>query len=97
VLSEFRGIQIVEGELAVVAVKQTAIGPEFISMPVETAHAVGCMLIELCDLAKEREDELRRSGELLDIRAMTDEFMVRVRRRQELNARTVPVNDVASD
>jgi hypothetical protein len=97
VLSELRGIQVVEGELAIVGVKQTATGPEFITMPVETAHAVGCMLIELCELAREREQDLRRSGEMLEVSALAEELVVRVRRRQEMNATAVRVNRATAD
>ena len=96
-LSELHGIGVIDGELAIVAVKQTGAGPEFITMPVQTAHVVGCMLIELSEIAVERESELRSSGTMLDVRTMADEFLARVRRRQELNSSAVPVNQASGD
>ena len=96
-LSELHGIGVIDGELAIVGVKQTGAGPEFITMPVQAAHVVGCMLIELSEIAVERESDLRSSGTMLDVRAMADEFMARVRRRQELNSSAVRVNRVSGD
>ena len=91
-LNELHGVRVIDGELAIVGVKQTIAGPEYITMPVGVAHAVGCMLIELSELAVERESDLRNSGEMLDVRTMADEFMARVRRRQDSNGGAVTVN-----
>jgi tRNA threonylcarbamoyladenosine modification (KEOPS) complex Cgi121 subunit len=85
VLNELRGVQVIDGELVVVAAEGTADGERRITMSVDDAHAIGCILIELRQLAKEREQELRATGELLDIRNMRDEFATRLRRRQVLN------------
>jgi hypothetical protein len=89
VLSELHGIRVKDGELVIAAVKETPAGPEFVTMPVQTAHAVGCMLIELCHLAMEREHDLRATGALLDLQAIQHEFAARVRRRQEMNSAAV--------
>ena len=85
-LNELRGVQFVNGELVVVAVEPLQAGERTVTMPVDDAHAIGCLLIELRQLAKEREQELRATGDLLDVQAMREEFAERLRQRQALNA-----------
>ena len=85
VLNELRGIQFIDGELMVLAVDRTPDGERTITMPVDDAHAVGCILIELRQLAKEREQELRATGDRLDVQAMRQEFANRLTPRQVLN------------
>jgi hypothetical protein len=97
VLSELHGIRVKDGELVIAAVKETPAGPEFVTMPVQMAHAVGCMLIELCHLAMEREEDLRATGALLDLQAIKDEIAARVRRRQEMNAAVVDAEAISAD
>ena len=85
-LNELRGVQVVDGELVIVTVETSLEGERTVTMPVEDAYAIGCILIELRQLAKEREQELRETGELLDVRAMREEFATRLRQRQAFNA-----------
>ena len=84
-LNELQGVQFINGELMVVALDRTPDGERTFTMPVNDAHAIGCLLIELRQVAKEREQELRATGELLDVQAMREEFATRLRRRQVLN------------
>jgi hypothetical protein len=85
VVNELRGVQFIDGEMVVVAIERTPEGERTVTMPVDVAHGVGCILIELCQLAKEREEHLRESGELLEVEAIREEFASRVRRRHALN------------
>ena len=84
-VSQLRGVQEVEGRLTVVTVQDTPQGRTHTTMPIEEAHAIGCILIELCQLAKERQQQLRATGELLDVAVMREEFAERLRRRETLN------------
>jgi hypothetical protein len=80
-LHELQGIQAVDGELVVVGVENTSEGRRRVHVPIDVAFGIGCVLIELWQLAKEREDQLRSSGELLDLQAMRQDFATRLRRR----------------
>jgi hypothetical protein len=45
----------------------------------------------------EREQDLRATGAFLDVQAVRDEFLARVRRRQEMNAAAVQVETISAD
>src|SRR5262245_28874127 len=72
----FQGARGQEGKVAVVGNlifgEKVAFGPVFFTP--QYAQNLGCMLIELGKIAKEREDDLISSGATLDIAEIIDEF-----------------------
>ncbi len=82
----FQGVQYLQGQLAVVGsivAEDSARIPLY--LPAAYAHTMGCALIELAVLAQEREAELRRTGQVLDVNTMVAEFGARVSARLKLN------------
>jgi hypothetical protein len=80
-----RGPQVVNGQLVLVGSAAMPDGtriPTF--LPVGLAHTVGCMLIELAQLARERESELRQNGAVLDVGDVPG-FSDRLEARMRLN------------
>jgi hypothetical protein len=82
----FQGVQDIDGKLAVVGAIIGNDGSKVpILLPAGYAHTLGCALIELSQLAKEREPELKASGKVLDVNTIADEFGRRMTERLKLN------------
>ena len=82
----FQGVQYIDDRLAVVGSIIAHDGSKApIRFPAEYAHTLGCALIELAQLAKEREAELKASGNVFDVNTMADEFGRRMSERLKLN------------
>ena len=84
---QFQGARAHDGKVAVIGNlifgKKTAFGPVFFTP--EYAQNLGCMLIELGKIAKEREEQVVSSGATLDIAEIIDEFAFRITERFQLN------------
>jgi hypothetical protein len=75
-----------QGQLAVVGSILADNGPQIpIFLPADYAHTLGCAPIELAVLAKDREPDLRRTGQLLDMNTLTPEFGSKLKARLRLN------------
>lgn len=92
-IDHIQGVQFKDGQLALVG---TQAGPNGIRVPVfipvDFAATMGCWFIELAQLAKEREAELKASGKVLDINTMVGEMTVRLQQRGKLNNHDISVN-----
>lgn len=90
-----RGVQYLNGQPALVG---SILNPNDDSvlmpfaMPAKLAHTMGCTMIELAQLAIEREDSLRTTGKVLTIDGdLAGEVGLRVQERMKLNGSTSTV------
>jgi len=81
----FQGPACVQGQLVVVRTVPTSGGRRPILIPIEQAKISGCVLIEMACLAEERQQELRSTGQVLDVATLVNEFNIRVQARAQLN------------
>lgn len=89
--THFQGAQVVNGEVVLRGSMKLPDGSRVpLFLPIGLAHTMGCMLIEMAQLGRERESELRKTDHVLDVNDVPD-FGTRVEKRMRLNGSTATV------